>query len=263
MTLQKLKRCVNRFLQQWPALLSYFESHADVEKPGRVKRCADYLRSVEMKAYFLFLSFILQPLNTFNTLFQTDATQIALLAPEMTGLLRLFMAKFVSMRAIKTAADLTTVLHDEILNIGLETEDEIENSTHDRIFTSIRDFYMAVVKMIRIFPLNDEVLRDLAVLNTDPQLRDNSSPETVRNLATRFELLTDNDLECLVVEFQDYQLGADSELPPYTSETRTDVFWPDMGKTETFSGEARFPLLACLMTTLSVMHSILRAKNIQ
>ena len=60
------------------------------------------------------------------------------------------MAKFVSMRAIKTAADLTTVLHDEILAIGLETEDEIENSTHDRIFTSIRDFYVAVVeKMIR------------------------------------------------------------------------------------------------------------------
>ena len=45
-----LERCVNRFLQQWPALVSYFESHADVEKPGRVKRCADYLRNAEMKA---------------------------------------------------------------------------------------------------------------------------------------------------------------------------------------------------------------------
>ena len=72
-----LERCVNRFLQQWPALLSYFQSHGDVERPGRIQRCAKYLGSVEMKAYFRFLSFILQPLNVFNTLFQTDATQIA------------------------------------------------------------------------------------------------------------------------------------------------------------------------------------------
>ena len=32
-----LERCVNRFLQQWPALLSYFQSHDDVERPGRIK----------------------------------------------------------------------------------------------------------------------------------------------------------------------------------------------------------------------------------
>ncbi|KAI0212984.1 hypothetical protein LSAT2_002036, partial [Lamellibrachia satsuma] len=104
-----LQRCVNRFLQQWLALLSYFESHEDRERPGRVNRCADYLASLEMKVYFMFLSFILEPLNKFNTIFQTDATQIAVLIPKMNLLLRLFMAKFVTMRAIKSAADLTKV----------------------------------------------------------------------------------------------------------------------------------------------------------
>ena len=125
-----LERCVNRFLQQWPALVSYFESHADVEKPGRVKRCADYLRNAEMKAYFHFLSFILEPLNEFKTLFQTDATQTARLSPEIARLLRLFMAKFVSMRAIKAADDLTTVLYDDpkyhidddIIGIGFDIQ---------------------------------------------------------------------------------------------------------------------------------------------
>ena len=77
-----LEKCVNCFLQQWLALLSYFESHEDRERPGRVKRCADYLASVEMKVYFMFLSFILEPLNVFNTIFQTDVTQIAILAPK-------------------------------------------------------------------------------------------------------------------------------------------------------------------------------------
>ena len=136
---------MNRFVQQWPVLLSYFQSHDDVERPGRIKRCAEYLGSVEMKAYFRFLSFILQPLNVFNMLFQTDATQIALLMPdathiallmpEMTRLLRLFMAKFIKMRTIKAADDLITVsfsdpskqLDDDTIAVGMET-----HAYHDR-----------------------------------------------------------------------------------------------------------------------------------
>ena len=134
-----LQRCVNRFLQQWLALLSYFESHKDRERPGRVKRCADYLASVEMKAYFMFLSFILEPLNTFNTIFQTDATQIAVLIPEMNRLLRLFMAKFVTMRVIKSAADLIKVsfadqsqqLDDDILAVGMDMRTMLADSADD------------------------------------------------------------------------------------------------------------------------------------
>jgi len=48
-----------------------------------LKRYSDYLTIVEKKAYFMFLSFILDPLNAFNTIFQTDATQIAILIPEI------------------------------------------------------------------------------------------------------------------------------------------------------------------------------------
>jgi hypothetical protein len=65
-----LQKCVKRTLEQWPALKSYFVSHDDVEKPGRVKRVAGYLENPEMKLYFHFLEYILEPLNEFNTLFQ-------------------------------------------------------------------------------------------------------------------------------------------------------------------------------------------------
>ena len=146
-----MEKCVNRFLQQWQALLSYFESHEDRERPDRLKRCADYLASVEMKAYFMFLSFILEPLNAFNTIFQEDATQIAILIPEMNRLLRLFMAKFVLMRVIKSATDLTKVsfadrsvqLDDDILAVGMamrtmlaDSDDDLADSTRTRIFKS-------------------------------------------------------------------------------------------------------------------------------
>lgn len=56
-----LEKCVNRFLQQWPALKSYFNSHDDVEKPGRVKRCAEFLNNEDLHIYYMFLDFILGP----------------------------------------------------------------------------------------------------------------------------------------------------------------------------------------------------------
>ncbi|XP_071080700.1 uncharacterized protein [Haliotis cracherodii] len=52
----------------WSALTSYFTSHEDIEKPGRVKACSNYLKNDEMKLYFLFIEFILPPLNEFNTI---------------------------------------------------------------------------------------------------------------------------------------------------------------------------------------------------
>ena len=107
--------------------------------------------------------------------------------------------------------------------------------------------------MARVFPFNDEVLKELTVLNPDPKLRDSWNPETVRSLGTRFSIVTAADLDALVVEFQEYQLSAERELPAYTSDTRTDSFWAQMGKLKTFSGEPRFPLLGHLMTTLSVI----------
>ena len=85
----------------WPTLLS----HEDCDHSGRVKRCADYLASLEMKAYFIFLTIILESFSQFNTIFQADATQIAIFLSEMNRLLHVFMAKFVIMRMIKSAED--------------------------------------------------------------------------------------------------------------------------------------------------------------
>lgn len=247
-----LQRCVNRFLQQWPVLLSYFESHEDRERPGHVKWCADYLASLEMKAYFMFLSFILEPLNTFNTIFQTDATQIAVLIPEMNRLLRLFMAKFVTMRAIKSAADLTKVsfadrsqqLDNDILAVGMkmrtmlaDSADDLGDITVRRIFNSVRQFYVTIVaKMVRIFPFHDTLLKDLAVLNPDPKINDNWSPAMVVNLATQFDIVAADQLDHLVAEFQDYLLSQDDDLPSFSSDSRVDIFWAEMGQKKTFVG---------------------------
>ena len=67
-----LQKCVSRLLQQWPALQSYFSSHDDSEKPGRVQKIKDWMNNPEMFLYYQFLSFILPVLNEFNTTFQVN-----------------------------------------------------------------------------------------------------------------------------------------------------------------------------------------------
>lgn len=65
-----LEKTVNRTLHHWSSLTSYFKSHEDVEKDGKVKKLAAYFSRPEVHMYFLFLQYILAPLNEFNTTFQ-------------------------------------------------------------------------------------------------------------------------------------------------------------------------------------------------
>lgn len=65
-----LEKCVKRLLHHWPALTSYFNSNSDVEKPGRVRRVSELLRSHEMRMTFHFLGYVLESLNEFNITFQ-------------------------------------------------------------------------------------------------------------------------------------------------------------------------------------------------
>ncbi|XP_060556756.1 uncharacterized protein LOC132717332 [Ruditapes philippinarum] len=68
-----LQTCVDRYLQQWPALEAYFTSHDDAEKRGsRVFRVVECLQDPLLALIFRFLSFILVPLNDFNTTFQVN-----------------------------------------------------------------------------------------------------------------------------------------------------------------------------------------------
>ena len=117
----------------------------------------------------------------------------------MNCCLRLFMAKFVLIRVIKSATDLTEVsfadrsvqLDDNIVAIGMamrtmlaDSDDDLADSTRTQIFNRVHHFYVAIVeKMVKIFPFQDTVLKDLAMLNPDPNLHDTWSPKMVKNLA--------------------------------------------------------------------------------
>ena len=258
-----LERCVKRTLAQWPALESYFNSHLESDKAGQVKQLAELLVSAEVRLYFMFLSFILGPMNEFNTAFQMDECSIGLMIPEMNRFLRKFLAKFVKMSVIRDHSDdLTKVPYqveehqhnNEYLAVGssarLFLSDIKENLTveeENKFFNSVRCFYVKIVKkMMNKFPFGDEVLCHLSILNLNSEMK----PESVRILGQNYNFVNREDTDDLVEEATDYCLAPKSELPKFKEGDRTDVYWLSVFKLKTGTGKFRFSLLGEVMKPL-------------
>ena len=225
-----LLRCVNRTLQQWPALQSYFTSHCDVERAGRVKRIEKLLCNPEVKLYFYFAKFLLKPLADFNIIFQTEGPKVLSLYPEMVRLIKKVLSFFLSTTRIKDASgDLRKLvfkgavhqLSDDDLNIGSEArayllekeEDEFDAGAILKFYKTVRLIYEAVIdKIMKCFPLDDELLKTLWVLQ--PSFRNEASSKQVIFLAEQLPQLVSPTLyDELREEFADYQLMDDRETP--------------------------------------------------
>ena len=173
---------MNRTLSHLPALKSYFASHKDVEKTGKVKSIQDRLHDPMTSLILNFLAFILPHINRFKVIFQTEQCVIGDLLPEMDRLLRTFIVKFVQMRCVKSYLNLKEVdfktrenqHQDDKLAVGMNArslfDDAVAKSItptiEPKFFASVRAFYVAAVqKMPQKFPFSDRVLKDLVILN--------------------------------------------------------------------------------------------------
>ena len=61
-----LKKSIQRTLHMWNPLCSYFESHSDVERPGKVKTSNVILKEPQTKLWLCFHSNALAILDKFN-----------------------------------------------------------------------------------------------------------------------------------------------------------------------------------------------------
>ena len=204
-----LLHVIARILELWPALVSYFTSHPDVEKQGRVRSIQRRLND-EVKLYLLFLNFLLPSANAFNVAFQgTSYTTIHLLHPEMRRLTKRILRFFVQPEKISmddvTATEYQNTdnqLPDTDLCVGDETQqlasEMIEEGMEGVVSTfykSVRAFYCTFVSaLIKKFPFKSTLLADLMVLN--PLERSNHDfPNAVTHLAKQLPQLHSCDCE--------------------------------------------------------------------
>ncbi|KAK1895985.1 Protein FAM200B [Dissostichus eleginoides] len=185
-----LLTCINRVLNQWNALQAYFESHEDVEKPGKVRMLAGHLSSKETKL-------------DFNVAFQAEGVMVHRLHKEIQF------------------QDTSLQFPDEDLIIGDQAQTFLEDNKDElpvpKMLQAVRGFFVAVTtKMLRVFPLDKIVLQNLIVL--DPESRHKFTPSSVVELGKRLHQLR-LDLSSLREEVVEYQVVDRAELP---EETRVD-----------------------------------------
>ena len=97
-----LTRSLKRTLEMWDPLCSYFSSHPDVNKPGKVKTITALLMQPLTKAWMLFLSNILPVFDKFNVFFQTSSTStIHKLHGESERLLKKVLSFFIHSQFIR------------------------------------------------------------------------------------------------------------------------------------------------------------------
>ena len=165
----------------WDALCTYFTSHPDVEKPGKVKTIASHLNQPFTKAWLLFLSNVLVVFDKFNAYFQTTQTAtIHKLHGESERLLKTVLSFFIVSDVLRQhACDLTKISYTDP-NIQISQDDIFVGDDTSAFLLSLvdegkdtRDFYDQVIKFyeafmkkqLKAFDFKSEIFKVLSFLD--------------------------------------------------------------------------------------------------
>ena len=265
-----LLRCVDRYLDQLPGLISYFLS---CEQTAKVVGITDRLKNPLTKPLLLFLKHVLPFMDKFNRSFQkSNENTTCELFSEINRLVRLYAVNVLTENSVREVGDKIHTIDleksenykpDENMSLGTDTwacvaelEEEMDMKP---FFSAVRKFYLATLKkMFKKFPFGDTLLKDLGIVQ--PNKTDSYTVKTVHRLAKKFpqiELASSDSLEHLAEEFTDFLLSP-MDLPPLRyykdcngeEKPRPGPFWWEVGKMKTLLGEYRFPNLAKLMAGL-------------
>ncbi|XP_053382069.1 uncharacterized protein LOC123564073 [Mercenaria mercenaria] len=144
-----LHKCVKRSLVHWPALKSYFDSQPEVEKKGsRVQRCASKLHDEVLYMTYLFLDYILEPIIGFNMTFQANDAMAGYLHPEMKRFFKTMLSRFVKIRVITSATNVTKVdfKNPDNLAVGMSVREylssnaDIDSKAVETFFNTVSGF---------------------------------------------------------------------------------------------------------------------------
>ena len=265
-----LLRCVNRYLNQYEGLKSYFVS-CD-EQSGKVISITQRLENPHTKPILNFLAHVLPSMDRFSRTFQKSTENTTCeVCDEMCRLVRLYASNILKKEAIlevgdylkKLKLDASSQVTDEHLGIGDDTwvsvADLEQKYDTKPFFSAVRKIYLETIqKMLKKFPFGDTLMKNLSIL--DPNKVCSFSSATVVGLAKRFPQLGLDDpesLRCLEEEFTDFTLSPMDLLTPqqynavgHIKRVSAGPFWWKVGKIKTLSGELRFSKLFMLMSGL-------------
>lgn len=265
-----LQQVVDRTIEQYPALLSYFKRYE--EQLVSIERIVSQLENTSTLAYLLFLSEALQIINAFNLVMQREKPCIHILYRETIILYKKILMTFLKPTVVSkvcsgTLDDLkqcienrsSTFLIEEEVDIGLTTRTylderinagEISNREVQVVREICTSFWIeAATQARRRLPLDNRLIQCLGWLFPHTT----STYSEVIELAKFFpNIVPLTQLPQLKREFTEYQCA------PIDCNEVDDIaiYWHKVSLMKDPAGDPRFPLLTMLAKAiLTINHS--------
>ena len=227
-----LEKAVNRILQLYEALVSYFKSNS--ESQARFKRLNVCFSKPITEVYLLFFQSVIPSFTKLNQLLQRESPSIYMIFSQIRAFLKNLLIKFIQPQVIVDATgDLTKVAYDESslqlddhqIHIGMFTrskmrklldEGDISPSEVQKFTEGVKAFFTSAISYsLTHLPFDDELLQSAQFV--DIMRRTQALFIHVLYFVERFsDLLPFTDVrnqEILHTEFAEFQTLQDSDIP--------------------------------------------------
>ncbi len=231
-----LHRAIERSLMQFTSLKSYFLSSE--ESQARFKRLKEIFEDPTTEIYLMFFHSVLPTFTITNKFLQREEPLIHVLQPQLFGLFKTVLSKFVKPAVIAEAlknSSLLTVdfkdpnnqLENEKLVVGFLTkqkaqqlldEGEISESKFSSLFSAARKFFVCATDyLLKWCPMEEELLKHATWIDFDSRMDKGFC--SVEYFTYRYPIFfTSLDRDKLHEQFVSYQLLADSDIPESVKE---------------------------------------------
>lgn len=181
-----LHKCVIRILDNWDVLKHFFILAVNEDKLRSAEIILEQLNNNSIKAYLLFLKYVLNFLNNFNALFQSRKILIHKLCENSQHIIRQIAQNFVISEALKNidTLDVTNehvIQHLNDIYVGPECENFLATQSLEfskEIKLKCLEFYKTAVReMMKRLPYNNSFFKQLVFLDPKIALFDEARTE--------------------------------------------------------------------------------------
>ncbi|EFN72092.1 Zinc finger protein KIAA0543, partial [Camponotus floridanus] len=259
--------CIDRLLELWDSIKYFLNEIVVSEKTKSGEYLLSLMENVNIKAYYLFLKYVLNFFNSFNAFFQAHETRIHILQTKSVNFLVQISEHFLKPDLLKHLLTNLSFHKKENqisldnVNLGPRYEEylyKLVKEGHANVVTIIRQnclqFYITAAEEIRKrLPVNNIFLHKLQVFQPDVALFDKNRESSFNDVSFIAKTLHGFDEDGLKNEW--FQLYSDSTIKKTIKKKQNlstinfDSMWKEILKRQSISNP-KYPNLKSLISTI-------------
>ena len=245
-----ISQCVNRIIEQWPALELYFTGEALEKRSPQAERIVGALKSPYIKATLEFSSYVLGDLVGLNTLFQSDGFKLHRLLPEVERVIRMYCQNFMVNAPGHVSNidvdDASKWLATEKIYPGILASETVKSmKPHEResFLTRCREWFRVAVKQILLrIDVSDPLLEAFKDVSHVAILKKTAALNSAAVMFRKFSrVLPGCNVQVIDRQWRSLLVDEDVKKGGWENKTITE-FWRAMKAVESYEELATFML---------------------